>query len=53
MDFSPLNGKVSTRPHDHNGHGTHIAGIIAKSIQSARLQIIKYYNPKPAVKKIL
>ena len=46
MDFSPLNGKVSTRPHDQNGHGTHIAGIIAKINPKARLQIIKYYNPK-------
>ena len=46
VDFSSLDGKVSYRPFDKNGHGTHIAGIIAKINPKARLHILKYYNPE-------
>ena len=46
MDFSSLDGSINKKPYDHNGHGTHIAGIIAKINPKARLHILKYYNPK-------
>lgn len=46
LDFSSLNGEVNYRPYDQNGHGTHIAGIIAKINPKAKLHILKYYNPE-------
>ena len=46
LDFSSLNGKVNYQPYDQNGHGTHIAGIIAKINPKAKLHILKYYNPE-------
>lgn len=32
-------------PVDRNGHGTHIAGIIASQAPASRLMILKYYDP--------
>jgi thermitase len=31
---------------DRHGHGTHIAGIIAKGADTASLMILKYFNPE-------
>ena len=48
-DFSP--GSLSfKRPHDENGHGTHIASIITKVAPNAKILPIKYYN-KDATEK--
>jgi len=44
MDFS-TDAQSMTRPYDLHGHGTHIAGIIAKRSKHAKLHILKYYNP--------
>ena len=44
MDFS-IGANTITRPYDLHGHGTHIAGIIAKRSKHAKLHILKYYNP--------
>lgn len=44
IDFSQAKNK-GYQPIDHNGHGTHIAGIIHSVDPSAKLLIIKYYNP--------
>ena len=46
VDFSSLDGNKNFRPFDQHGHGTHIAGIIAKINPKAKLHILKYYNPK-------
>ncbi len=45
VDFSSLNGQINHQPIDKHGHGTHIAGIIAKVNPNAKLHILKYYNP--------
>lgn len=46
LDFSSLDGGTNSQPFDHNGHGTHIAGIITKINPKAKLHILKYYNPE-------
>jgi len=45
VDFS-LNAIDRSQPYDLHGHGTHIAGIIAKLAPRAKLHVFKYYNPK-------
>lgn len=44
VDFSKGAQNLSS-PIDQHGHGTHIAGIIAKYAPEAKLHILKYYNP--------
>ena len=44
VDFSKATNNVY-RPVDKHGHGTHIAGIIKNIFPSAKLLILKYYNP--------
>lgn len=38
---------------DHHGHGTHIAGIIAKNSPNVKLMILKYFDPKASPAKNL
>lgn len=38
---------------DLHGHGTHIAGIIAKNSPSAKLMILKYFDPQASAQKNL
>ncbi len=44
MDFSLK--KVTTRPHDEHGHGTHVAGIIRSIFPDVRILPVKYFSPK-------
>lgn len=37
---------ISHSPHDHHGHGTHIAGIIKSIFPEVKILALKYYNPK-------
>ena len=51
-DFSP--GTLSfKRPFDENGHGTHIASIIANIAPNAKILPIKYYNSEASEKQNL
>lgn len=43
VDFSQ--GKISTRPVDNDGHGSHIAGIIKSVFPEVKILSLKYYDP--------
>ena len=45
VDFSKY-ARSPKFPYDEHGHGTHIAGIIARLVPNAKLHILKYYNPR-------
>ena len=45
VDFSK-NAHSPELPYDEHGHGTHIAGIIARFAPGAKLHVLKYYNPR-------
>ncbi len=47
LDFSQAHaGKVSYKPYDYHGHGTHVAGIIKSIHPNVRIIPIKYFSQK-------
>lgn len=44
VDFS--GDKVSHKPKDEHGHGTHVAGIVKSIFPEVKILALKYYNPK-------
>lgn len=51
--FDLTHNKLKTTPHDTNGHGTHVAGIIKKMHKKVKLLNIKYFSGKQSGEDIL